>query len=1523
MFPWYSRVLGLSCLLCFCTVANPSLADVYIRLGDPNGSDLEFKQVGYVTNAVNIGVAGAATNFPKEMNTSWWTVQPFYFSLATNDVSSDLLVHLDPYWNDGSGTLTMALEVYSGGSWQEVGRTAVCSVISGGLAVPAAKLAVGRNDMRLRTVSSSGGTGNMTWDQIVVRTRPPASTPDPNPAWFSANTHAWAKEDWGGITTITQVQYQGRSCLRVNAQGSIAYIRTEKLLEENWELPILGMQGDIFLVSTSKTARVKLEMKDRNGNTIEAVYAQTLQTNVCNNLTWIFATNLDYSAIAGMIIAMDSLGTAGSQLYIDNLKLTTTAGEPRLWDDFDSNPMRWTVTSDQAVGYDDSVDFNTNGANDSVTANEYSGPGGGSIYLPWNAAVTSAPYAKVFNQEPLRESWTGVDGISFKAKVSTTNAKLWVAFIGSTNYVETPPLNMAQSNVWLSYRLSLPRTEIGWTNMQQLSFLVLTTNAPTGTLFVDDIRLHRAGPIAASVWSIGKENGSGAEFEPASTKTNYVVDYQNMTAYQSFPDRQGDSNRSLTLAFKMAGGPVARVSRLAATVVPSASQGEVRLTVLAGAAATNVGTLVFNPAQGLISASVDIPSNTFVIGTNRISLVKQGTGGQVLFDYLDFQSLHSTSNLYDAIADNASREWQQGYVFPITTNWYPLQTIHFTSYNMIRNIGLYPDEERRMFFEPEDAAGFAVMQRTTGQWAGYPFNLYRYEMGNRYKMFPYDLDDWDWSEAESNDLRMTLEFSQSQLEGDPWGPLDHTEIPAWSQYSANLEVLDENPPGSESWPWNCAVRAVGYLKLSSAFASHAPSPRMPFFNVLNYYGPGDWRNEEQSRLPEVYSKVNNDQEIVFYGKMDGSYANGAFEMKFGNLRDAELGYCSRAQIRTRTCSRRDWDLSDVTNRICLAGIASMFWKDEDDSPWDSTDQSHDSDMVMIVRTNGTFASHELGQFPAEWTDECAGPGCPITNMTDAAPYVYNLGPVTSGDVVYVLQQDRNIDHYRALNLHSLDYNPQFQGRGSLSYKILKTSRRVVVKVYECHPWLDTWDNEVISLEVDPTETDVLAGEPLDFDYEMTAFVTPGVFFTDPNTGVVSKVIDNNVTLKYDAYHPSGTNLIASIDLDYTANGLTWTPIATNVPNTGSYNWNISSVPATSVWVRIRGRADDGTLGWDVTDSKLVFSTAAAQTGLTVQSTMTNESMNLQYNGTTKLIQWNIGPTSGVSQVAFVKLQYSTNGTNWTDLATREPNDGSYLWDLAAVPAGTYRVRVYGQAADGTFQYDLSDGTLAVTNFQSFPILIGTNNASDGEFNQNGNTYTNGVYDANRSFVWRFPKELGLNYWRTQDIAVAMTPTVMTQGMQLVLDPAWNNGAGALNVAVSLHNGEKQTLLDTLPMIGTNPASVAIPANLLRTGTAKIRLTAVSATYDTYATTWDQIRIVTIPPLNLVLGQKDGSELEFASSNYERVFNADTMTVSQFPKELNTIWWTNQDIRVTLGATTADRGLRVHLDSMWADGLGLL
>jgi len=79
------------------------------------------------------------------------------------------------------------------------------------------------------------------------------------------------------------------------------------------------------------------------------------------------------------------------------------------------------------------------------------------------------------------------------------------------------------------------------------------------------------------------------------------------------------------------------------------------------------------------------------------------------------------------------------------------------------------------------------------------------------------------------------------------------------------------------------------------------------------------------------------------------------------------------------------------------------------------------------------------------------------------------------------------------------------------------------------------------------------------------------------------------------------------------------------------------------------------------------------------------------------ITWTAGDiTDATSGFASITLQYSTDGSTWTDIATGELNDGSYSWTTPDIDSSTVTVRIIAIDTAGLTASDASDAGFRLT-----------------------------------------------------------------------------------------------------------------------------------------------------------------------------------------------------------------------------------
>jgi hypothetical protein len=116
-----------------------------------------------------------------------------------------------------------------------------------------------------------------------------------------------------------------------------------------------------------------------------------------------------------------------------------------------------------------------------------------------------------------------------------------------------------------------------------------------------------------------------------------------------------------------------------------------------------------------------------------------------------------------------------------------------------------------------------------------------------------------------------------------------------------------------------------------------------------------------------------------------------------------------------------------------------------------------------------------------------------------------------------------------------------------------------------------------------------------------------------------------------------------------------------VDNTGTFAWSVPDAISTTVKIRITDALDAAT-------------TDVSNNGFTIRGILTITSPNGAEKwivGTGQLITWD-----RFGSISNVKLQYTTNGTIYTDIILSTPNTGSYAWTIPNSITTTGKVRIY-------------------------------------------------------------------------------------------------------------------------------------------------------------------------------------------------------------------------------------------------------
>ena len=156
---------------------------------------------------------------------------------------------------------------------------------------------------------------------------------------------------------------------------------------------------------------------------------------------------------------------------------------------------------------------------------------------------------------------------------------------------------------------------------------------------------------------------------------------------------------------------------------------------------------------------------------------------------------------------------------------------------------------------------------------------------------------------------------------------------------------------------------------------------------------------------------------------------------------------------------------------------------------------------------------------------------------------------------------------------------------------------------------------------------------------------------------------------------------------------TWTLLAENEPNDGSYTWDTGTVVDGTIY-RVKVTAGDGEdSGSDLSDTNFTIDNDRSP-----DVAVTAPDGGETWSGTQQ-ITWTATDADG--DTLAIDLSFSIDsGDNWTVISADESNDGSYAWNTAAVDNGlSYQIKV-----------EADDGTNVVSDVSEAVFTVFTNHA---------------------------------------------------------------------------------------------------------------------------------------------------------------------------------------------------------------------
>jgi len=231
-------------------------------------------------------------------------------------------------------------------------------------------------------------------------------------------------------------------------------------------------------------------------------------------------------------------------------------------------------------------------------------------------------------------------------------------------------------------------------------------------------------------------------------------------------------------------------------------------------------------------------------------------------------------------------------------------------------------------------------------------------------------------------------------------------------------------------------------------------------------------------------------------------------------------------------------------------------------------------------------------------------------------------------------------------------------------------------------------------------TDAVRPTVQDLSEPFLIYADPTIIVQDPNGGE-QLTIGTDCDIKWTTYGhllEFGGADYGMFNIYYSSdNGENWNLIGYHQDNTGTYTWpNIPDDETATALIKIEDE-NNPTVIVDTSDA--VFSIVPPR----VTVTFPNGGEQLYATGEYEILWTSLG---AVSQN--LTLQYSTDGgTNWSDIATGEANDGTYTWTVADVDTQTAKIKIFD--ASRPVVSDESD-----SNFVIVPPTITITSPNGGE-----------------------------------------------------------------------------------------------------------------------------------------------------------------------------------------------------------------
>lgn len=270
-----------------------------------------------------------------------------------------------------------------------------------------------------------------------------------------------------------------------------------------------------------------------------------------------------------------------------------------------------------------------------------------------------------------------------------------------------------------------------------------------------------------------------------------------------------------------------------------------------------------------------------------------------------------------------------------------------------------------------------------------------------------------------------------------------------------------------------------------------------------------------------------------------------------------------------------------------------------------------------------------------------------------------------------------------------------------------------------------------------------------------------------------------------------------------------------------------------------------------------------------------------------------------------------------DLRTQQP--ATLFIAPSNLVTGVNTIRLRTLHGNGACHILVWDQIILESKGGPLQVTMGVWDKSGDEFKQDSYGNWSGAVDLDHDAATNFPKEMNDSWHSTQTCFFVLGPGGIGKEVALLMRPAWSQGDGSLTIALDVLEGAAWQTVGAVDLRHQQPQALLIPQSNLVLGVNNIRLRTASANGDTHALVWDQVIIENKSAGALfLLGARDQSSDDFKAPPFTgEAIDLDHQAASDFPREFNNTWFTNQAFYMTLSSEAATKDLSVTLNPAWS------